>query len=213
MQPLDRPGAGSSHLARILTALPRAAQVDFAPLQRSDRCRRRRSGAACRWNAAPTSSRTPTRCAPVPSQLASRLAGEGFDEAGLSQCTEALAEAELFVKVGGRLSARKLAPAACHSRWMSCWRPESITPIFAADQPPARLGNYLGHLRERAAHRYEARRACAAARPERASSAICWYWRRSGSNICGNARQARKPRGPQDMLLAWTTARRADRLN
>ncbi len=122
-----------------------------------------------------------------PLQLASRLAAEGIDEAGLSQCTEALAEAEHYQGWWPTIGARP-APAACRSRWMSSWRRASITPIW---QPinRRRASKITLDFCVNAPHIDMNSLPSLCRAPRGGNSAIYWCWRRSGSNICGNARQ------------------------
>jgi phytoene/squalene synthetase len=79
---------------------------------------------------------------------------------------------------------------------------------LAADQPPARLENYLGLLRERAAHRYELA-ALSVTRADRRRQRHLLVLAALGLKHLRQRPPTRKSRGPQDMLLAWNTARRA----
>ena len=82
---------------------------------------------------------------------------------------------------------------------------------LAADPPPPHLRSYLERLARagRAILRY--RRAGAAARAARPGIGTCWCWRRSGAAHLNSRAPAPERRRLKDMLLAWTTARRAHR--
>jgi 15-cis-phytoene synthase len=194
-------------IGAYLMSLPRAAQVDFAPLQRSI------AAAAAEVDGAPLergADLAPHAHAlrALPLGVASRLAAAGFDEAGLSQCTEALAEAEHLSRLVAdyRRAARAGRVPFAVDELMAAGVDNAD---LAAAQPPAHLEDYLGLLRERAAHRYELA-ALALPRAQRRQQRHLLVLAALGLKHLRQRSSTRKSRGLQDMLLAWSTARRAD---
>ncbi len=79
---------------------------------------------------------------------------------------------------------------------------------LAAEQPPAHLANYLGLLRERAAQGYEFA-ARVLPRAQRSQQRHLLVLAALGLKHLRHGPPGRKSWLPQDMLLAWNTARRA----
>ena len=105
-----------------------------------------------------------------PLALASRLAGEVADDAGLRSCTRALAAARYLARAlrGYRREARAgRVPFAVDELLSAGVGNEDL----AADPPPAHLQDYLDALRGRAAGYFEVGGAGAAARRPRPQSA------------------------------------------
>jgi len=200
-------GAPIHPIGAYLKSLPRAAQVDFAPLEQSV------AAAAAEVNGVPLERAA--ELAPhahalrgIPLVVASRLAGGDFDEAALSQSAGALA-------VAGYLS----GSLADYRRAARVGRvPFAVDELLssgienadlAADPPPALLENYLGVLRERALLAFDL-----------AARALPLGQRRQQRHLLVLATLGRKhlheragpdrARGARDMLLAWSTARRAN---
>jgi phytoene synthase len=201
-------GVPAHPIGAYLMSLPRAAQVDFAPLQLSV------AAAAAEVNGAPLergADLAPHAHAlrAHPLAVASRLAGERFDAAGLDQCIQALAVAEHLSR-----SLADYRRAARHGRV-----PFAVDELMAegidnadltADQPPARLENYLALLRERARHGYE-HAALALPRAQRSQQRHLLVLAALGLKHLRQRTPNRDVRGALDVLLAWRTARRANR--
>ena len=142
-----------------------------------------------------------------PLAVAARLAGEDFEEAGLSRCIQALAEAEYLSK--SLADYRRAARAGRVSFAVDELMAAGIDNAdLAAVQPPARLQTYLELLRERAALGFEV----AAQRLPRALKGRQRHLLVLAAVGLQQLRQRSPPHkslGPLAMLLAWNTARRA----
>jgi 15-cis-phytoene synthase len=188
-----------------IASLPRASQVDFAPLISSI------DAAAADANGAPLEHATDLQphvhsLRAVPLGMASRLAG-AVDEASLDTCTRALAVADYISR-----SIREYRREARSGRV-----PFPIDELLAAGvdnqdltaaEPPSPLASYLKTLRDRAASYYEAA-AQALAPGSRAEQRHLLVLAALGLAHLPSMAAARKPRAVRDMLLAWSTARRA----
>ena len=193
-------------IGAYLMSLPRAATVDFAPLQLSV------AAAAAELNGAPLERGADLgphahALRAYPLALASRLAGDDFDAAAVDQCTRALAVAEHL--------SRSLADYRRAARFGRV--PFAVDELLAAgienadltaDQPPARFENYLAILRERARHGYEL--AAQALPPaQRSQQRHLLVLAALGLQHLQQRTPPRQPWGVRDLLLAWSTARRA----
>jgi len=207
---MRRLAAGSAvhPICVYLAALPRAAAVDFTPL-----------AAAVMAVAAQVSGAPLERGADLepqsralwgdPMALASRLAADVSDEEGLSNCTGALAAADYLSK-----SIRDYRREAQVGRV-----PFAIDELMAAgvdnddlaaDPPPPHLQSYLDGLRRRAAQYFET--AAQALPPaQRTRHRHLPVLAALGLERLNRRTPAGERRRLQDMLLAWTTARRAHR--
>jgi phytoene/squalene synthetase len=139
--------------------------------------------------------------------VASRLASGDLDEASLEACTRALAMADYLSR-----SIRDYSREARLGRV-----PFAVEELLAAgidntdlcaDQPPAQLKDYLQQLRGRATQSYAiAAQALPIAR--RSQQRHLLVLAALGSkHLISSARTLALP-GMRDMLLAWSTARRA----
>jgi 15-cis-phytoene synthase len=193
-------------IGAYLAALPRAAVVDFAPLQ-----------AAVVAAAAQLSGVPLERGADLepqsqalwggPLALASRLAAESEDDASLRSCTAALAAAEYLSKAlrGYRREARAGRVPFAIEELMAAGVENAD---LAADTPPAALRNYLDQVRARAAEYFDAA-AKALPRAEQGRHRHLLVLAALGLHHLSRGAQP-PPRGLfKDMLLAWKTARRA----
>ena len=201
-------GSAVHPISVYLAALPRAASIDFSPLLASV------NAAAAQVSGVPLEHSADLEpharaLSGAPLLLASRLAGEAPDETALSQCTSALASADYLARaIGGYRR-------AAHSGRM----PFAIEELMAeglenddlsADPAPARLQDYLDRLRGRALRLYES---SAQHLPpgQRAGQRHLLVLAALGSIRLNDAASPLEGRRFKDMLLAWTTARRAQR--
>jgi phytoene synthase len=189
-----------------LASLPRAGEVDFRPLSLAvDASLAELSGVPLERSAELEPHACALRAGPL--ELASRLASDGIDEAGLENCLRALAVADYLARVTRDYRRRARLGRV----------PFAVEELLAAgldnadlcaDQPPAKLEGYLEKHRELATRSYESAALAlpAACRPRQrhllilAALGLRHLQRRTAS-----LESARL----QDMLLAWSTARRA----
>ena len=201
-----RAGAPIHPIGAYLLSLPRAADVDFAPLARSvDAAVAETNGAPLERGAELKTQASALRALPL--VLVSRLAAADFDDAGLGRCVEALAVAEYL--------ARALRDYRREARLGRV--PFPVDELLAAGidnaslcaaQPTTQLQHYLQQLRDRAAEHYES--------AARALPAACRAQQRHLLVLTALGLRHLKQRSAtfeslrvQDMLLAWSTARRA----
>jgi phytoene synthase len=193
-------------IGTYLKSLPRAALVDFAPLQWSV------AAAAAEVDGAPLergADLAPHAHAlrANPLAVAARLAGADLDEAGLNLCIHALAEAEYLSRSIGDY--RRAARAGRVSFPVDELMAAGIDNAdLAADQAPPRLETYLERLRVRAAHGFEVA-AESLPRPLKAQQRHLLVLAALGLKQLRQRSPSHQSLGPQDMLLAWNTARRA----
>jgi 15-cis-phytoene synthase len=193
-------------ICRYLAALPRAGEVDFTPLSRAiDASLAELSGVPLERSADLEPHACALRAAPL--GLASRLASDGLDEAVLGNCLRALAVADHLTR-----ATRDYRRQARHGRV-----PFAVEELLAAgldnadlcaDQPPPKLADYLQVLRDRATRSYES---AALALPEacRASQRHLLVLAALGIKHLQRQTSGLESARVQDMLLAWSTARRA----
>jgi 15-cis-phytoene synthase len=193
-------------IGAYLASLPRAGEVNFTPLAQSI------DAAVTETDGAPLERGTdlvPHACAlrAYPLSVASRLAAGDLDETSLDECTKALAVADYL--------SRSLRD---YPREVRLGRvPFAVDELLAAGidnaglcaaHPPAELAGYLQRLRERAAQNYEiAAQALPTAR--RSEQRHLLVLAALGLKQLQRGAPTLESTGMQDMLLAWSTARRA----
>jgi 15-cis-phytoene synthase len=194
-------------IGAYLASLPGAAAVDFGCLSLTlDAAVAEASGAPLERGGDLEPHALALRGNPL--ILASRLAG-GRDEPGAAACIQALAAAEYL--------ARSLADYKREARFGRV--PFVVEDLAAngidnadlsAETPPARLEHFLRQLRDRAMFKFDA---AAQALPgsERSAQRHVLVLAALGRRRLQRNQGDRQPRGLQDMLLAWSTARRASR--
>jgi phytoene synthase len=193
-------------IGAYLASLPRAGEVNFTPLALSI------DAALAETEGAPLERGThlvPHACAlrAYPLLVASRLASSDLDETSLEECTRALAVADYLSR-----SIRD------YRREVRLGRvPFAVDELLAAgidntglcaDHPPAELAGYLQRLRERAARDYAiaAQALPGACRSEQRHLLVLAAL---GLKQLNRGTPTLESTGMRDMLLAWSTARRA----
>jgi phytoene/squalene synthetase len=193
-------------ICRYLASLPRADTVDFTPLSHAvDASLAELSGVPLEKSAELEPHACALRAGPL--GVASRLASERLDEVGLGNCLRALAAADYLARM-----TRDYRRQARFGRV-----PFAVEELLAAgldnadlyaDQPPPKLASYLQRLHARATQCYES---AALALP-----AVCRAEQRHLLVLAALGRKHLQQRTSslesarwQDMLLAWSTARRA----
>jgi phytoene synthase len=199
-------GIPSHPIGIYLAALPRAGEVDLAPLTLAF------AAVIAESNGAPLEHRSDLephaaalRAGPL--LVASRLAAAGLDEDSLQSCAHELAVGDFLAR-----SARDYRREARAGRV-----PFAVDELLAAgienedlcaDRPPQRLEDYLRDLRERAEKSYAA--ASRALPPgNRAQLRHLLVLAALGRKHLPLPSAALESPRLQDMLLAWVTARRA----
>jgi phytoene synthase len=197
-------GAPVHPIGAYLQSLPRASTVDFTPLQAAI------DAAAAETNGVPlerSADLAPHACAlhANPLALASRLAADDIDEAGLQECTQALAVADYLsrsIRDYRREARFGRIPFAVDELLAAGIESDDLTAGVA----PARLDVFLNHLRERAARGYAiAAQALPPARRAQQRHLLVL----AALGLDHLQKGAPESRGLKDMLLAWKTARRA----
>jgi len=193
-------------IGAYLASLPRAGEVDFTPLALSI------DAVVTETDGAPLERGTdlvPHACAlrAYPLSVASRLATVDLDETGLQECTKALAVADYLSR-----STRD------YTREVRLGRvPFAVDELLAAgidnaglcaDHPPAELAGYLQRLRARAAQNY-AIAAQALPNAHRSQQRHLLVLAALGLRQLNRGAPTLESTGMRDMLLAWSTARRA----
>ncbi len=194
-------------ISAYLAALPRAASIDFAPLLTA-------VGAAAQHLYGVPLERG-ADLEPYsqalwghPLALASLLAGEVPDETALRRCTGAIAAAEVLSRAirGYRREAHAgRVPFAVDELLAAGVENEDL----AAQVPPPRLRDHLGRLHARAAGYFDAA-GQALPRMQRARQRHLLILAALGRRQLDEERPLGR-HALKDMLLAWTTARRANR--
>jgi 15-cis-phytoene synthase len=189
-----------------LDSLPRAREVDFSPLSLAvDASLAELSGVPLEHSAELEPHACALRAGPL--GLASRLASGDIDEAGLGNCLRALAVADHLARV-----TRDYRRQARFGRV-----PFAVDELLAAgldntdlcaDQPPPKLEAYLKQLQARATQNYE-RAALALPTAGRAQQRHLLVLAALGSKHLQEPTSSLESARLQDMLLAWSTARRA----
>lgn len=195
-------------IGAYLAALPRAAAMDFAPLQAAV------AAAVAQLSGVPLERGADLEPQSQalwggPLALASRLAAEVPDEASLRNCTTALAAAEYLSKAlrDYRREARVGRVPFAIDELMAAGVDNAD---LAADTPPAPLQNYLEQVRARAAGYFDI---AAQALPgaERARHRHLLVLAALGLHHLSRGARTPPRRAFRDMLLAWRTARLAHR--
>jgi 15-cis-phytoene synthase len=193
-------------IGAYLASLARADEVDFTPLALCiDAAVAETSGAPLERGSDVAPHAWALRAHPL--LVACRLATADLDEAGLEQCTQALAVADYLSR-----SARDYRREARAGRV-----PFAVDELLAAgidntdlcaDQPSAPLEHYLQQLRARAAQDYGI---AAQVLPgaDRSQQRHLLVLAALGLKHVNKRAPSREFPGVQDMLLAWSTARRA----
>ena len=193
-------------ICRYLASLPRADAIDFTPLSRAvDASLAELSGVPLERSAELEPHAGALRAGPL--QLASRLACDCLDETGLGNCLRDLAAADYLARMTRdyRRQARVgRVPFAVEELLAAGLENADL----CADQAPPKLESYLDLLRARAAQCYEN---AALALP-----AVCRARQRHLPVLAALGLKHLQQRTSslesarwQDMLLAWSTARRA----
>ena len=189
-----------------LASLPGAAAVDFSPLALAvDASLAELSGVPLERSAELDPHACALRAGPL--GLASRLASGVFDEAALGNCLRALATADYLARATRdyRRQARLGRVPFAVEELLAAGLDNSD---LCADQPPPKLQSYLLELRARATQSYET--------VVRALPAVCRTQQRHllvlaalGLKHLQRRTSSLESARWQDMLLAWSTARRA----
>jgi phytoene/squalene synthetase len=189
-----------------LASLPRAAEVDFIPLRQAiDASVAELSGVPLERSAELEPHACALRAAPL--EIASRLAGGTLDEVGFRNCLRDLAVADYLARV-----TRDYRRQARHGRV-----PFAVEELLAAgldntdlcaDQPPAKLAVYLEEKRALATRSYQAA-ALALPAAGRAQQRHLQVLAALGLKHLQLPISSLESARLQDMLLAWSTARRA----
>ena len=199
-------GCAAHPISGYLAALPHAASVDFRPLLTAV------NAIALQVSGVPLerSADLEPHSQAVwgdPLALASRLAAPFTDETGLRDCTGALAAADYLSRAirGYRREARVgRVPFAIDELMTAGVDNDALVD----DLPAPRLRNYLDSLHDRAARYFETA-AQALPRVERSRHRHLLVLTALGLKHLKSRTLTLPRRWPNDMLLAWTTARRA----
>ena len=201
-------GSAVHPISVYLAALPRAASVDFTPLSAAV------TAAAAQVSGAPLERGTDLEPQSAalwgdPLALASRLAAEVPDEAGLRNCTSALAAARYLSRAirDYRREARVGRVPFAIDELISAGVDNDD---LAADTAPPHLQAYLDVLRGRTARYFETA-AEMLPRAERARHRHLPVLAALGLARLNRRAPTPERRRIKDMLLAWTAARRAHR--
>jgi len=206
---MQRLAAGSAvhPISSYLAGLPGAASADFAPLLAAVNAAAHQVGGVPLERGADLEPQSDALWG-HPLALASRLAGEVADEPALRRCTGAIAAAEALSRAirDYRREARAgRVPFAVDELLAAGVENQDL----AAAVPPPRLLDYLGRLHARAAGYFDMA-AQALPREQRARQRHLLVLAALGRRQLGEERPLGRYR-LQDMLLAWRTARRANR--
>jgi phytoene synthase len=189
-----------------LASLPRAGEVDFAPLHHAvDASLAELSGVPLERSADLEPHACALRAAPL--GLASRLACDALDETTLADCLRALAVADYLARTtrGYRREARLGRVPFAVDELLAAGIDNAD---LGADQPPPRLEVYLAQQRALAARSYTTA-ALALPAASRAQQRHLLVLAALGlKHLQRRTANLESPRA-QDMLLAWSTARHA----
>jgi phytoene synthase len=193
-------------IGAYLRSLPRAGEVDFAPLALAI------DAAVDEANGAPLERGTELEphanaLRAYPLAVASRLAGGDLDETSLAECTGALAIADYLARATRdyRRDARSGRVPFAVDELLAAGIDNSD---LCAEQPSAQLEAYLLELRERAARDYEIA-ARALPKPTRSQQRHLVVLAALGLKHLQRRAPSSWSPSMRDMLLAWSTARRA----
>ncbi|MDP9089615.1 MAG: squalene/phytoene synthase family protein [Pseudomonadota bacterium] len=189
-----------------LASLPRAGEVDFARLAPSIDAAVVETNGAPLERAAELEPHAHALRAP-PLALASRLVTEGLDDAALAGCTQALAVAD-YIARATRDYRRDVQLGRTPFPVDELLTAGIDNTDLRAERAPPPLQNYLAQLRQRAREHYET---AARALPLEHRSQLRHLLVLGALGL--KHLLARTPTGTatglQDLLLAWSTARRA----
>jgi 15-cis-phytoene synthase len=194
-------------ICMYLASLPRAGEVDFTPLSHAvDASLAELSGVPLERSTELEPHACALRAGPL--ALASRLASSGLDEMGLGSCLRALAVADYLARATRdyRRQARLgRVPFAVEELLAA----ELDNADLCADQPPAKLEGYVEEKRALATRSYES---AALALPAacRAQQRHLLVLASLGLKHLQRHTSSLESARLQDMLLAWSTARRAN---
>jgi phytoene synthase len=194
-------------ICAYLAALPRAASIDFAPLLTAVAAAAEHLSGVPLEHGADLEPQSDALWG-HPLALASILAGEVPDEAALRRCTGAIAAAEVLsrsIRDYRREARAGRVPFAVDELLAAGVDNDDL----AAESPPPQLVDYLGRLHARAAGYFDVA-AQALPRAQRARQRHLMVLAALGRRQLDEARPLAQYR-LKDMLLAWTTARRANR--
>ena len=200
-------GSGVHPISGYLAGLPRAASVDFAPLLTAIDSAAAQAGGVPLERGADLERQS--RAWGGPLALASLLAADVPDETDLRNCTAALAAARYLSRAirGYRREARAgRVPFAIDELLAAGVGNDDLV----ADPPPPHLQSYLDGLRDRAAGYFE-KAAQTLPRAERSRQRHLLVLAALGLARLNGRAAPEGRRRLKDMLLAWTTARRASR--
>jgi phytoene synthase len=201
-------GSAVHPISVYLAALPRAGSVDLTPLLTAVTAAAAQIGGVPLERGAVLEPQSQALWGD-PLALASRLAADVPDEAGLRNCTRALAAAGYLSRAirDYRRDARVgRVPFAIDELMAAGVGNDDL----AADPPPPHLQIYLDGLRERAAQ-YFGSAAEMLPRPERARHRHLLVLATLGLARLNRRAPLPERRRFKDLLLAWATARRAQR--
>jgi phytoene synthase len=199
-------GTAVHPISLYLLSLPRAAEVDLAPFTPAiDAVMAESDGAPLERSSDLEPHAAALRAGPL--MLASRLAAAGLEEASLQKCARELAVGDYLAR-----SARDYRREARVGRV-----PFAVEELLAAgidnadlcaDQPSRQLEQYLLELRARAQQNYEA---VAQSLPAGSGAQLRHLLILAALGLKHLQRPSASLESPrvQDMLLAWSTARRA----
>jgi phytoene/squalene synthetase len=199
-------GAPVHPICLYLASLPRAGEVDFSPLSHAiDASLAELSGVPLERSADLEPHACALRAAPL--ALASRLACADLDEAGLADCLRDLAVADYLARAtrNYRRQARLGRIPFPVEELLSA---ELDNTDLCADRPPPKLEGYLTRLHARAVRNYESA-ALALHGACRARQRHLLVLAALGSKHLQQHSSSLESSRWQDMLLAWSTARRA----
>lgn len=189
-----------------LASLPRAGEVDFARLAPSIDAAVVETNGAPLERAAELEPHARALRAP-PLTLASRLVAEGLDDTALGVCTQALAVAD-YISRATRGYRREVQLGRTPFPVDELLAAGIDNTDLRAEHAPPPLENYLAQLRQRAREQYET---AARALPLEHRSQLRHLLVLAALGL--KHLLARAPTGTatgaQDLLLAWSTARRA----
>jgi len=193
-------------IGTYLASLPRAGEVNFTSLALSI------DAAVTETNGAPLERGTdlvPHACAlrAHPLIVASRLTTGDLDETSLEECTRALAVAD-YLSRSTRDYPREVRLGRVPFAVDELLAAEIDNADLCADHPPAQLETYLQLLRQRAAQNY-AIAAQVLPSAHRSQQRHLLVLAALGLKHLQRHAPTVESHGLQDMLLAWSTARRA----
>ncbi len=195
-------------IAVYLASLPRAGEVDFGPLAVAvEASVAECSGVPLERGAELEAHASALRALPL--EVASRLTAADADAGGLQNCLRALAVADYLARTTRdyRREARLGRVLFAVDELLAAGVDNAD---LCADPPPENLANYLQQLRARAARSYET---AAQALPADCRSQHRHLLISAALGLKHLQRRTSTLESPrvQDMLLAWVTARRAQR--